>query len=69
VAESFDAAHHHPPTRGLGNSSCVQDAYNMAWKLTLVLSDRASDSLLESYNQARQPLGEEVAKKLLYSGS
>jgi 2,4-dichlorophenol 6-monooxygenase len=38
----------------------VQDAFNLAWKLNLVLSGHADEKLLESYNQERQPIGDRV---------
>lgn len=55
-----DAAHRHPPASGLGTNTSVQDAYNLAWKLALVLKGHAGDSLLDSYNQERQPVGKQV---------
>ncbi|KPI40697.1 2,4-dichlorophenol 6-monooxygenase [Cyphellophora attinorum] len=55
-----DAAHRHPPSSGLGSNTCVQDAYNIAWKLALVVKGKASEKLLESYTQERQPIGKQV---------
>lgn len=55
-----DAAHRHPPASGLGSNTCVQDAYNLAWKLALVLSGRAGERLLDSYDEERQPVGRHV---------
>ncbi|KAI8930870.1 hypothetical protein NX059_011887 [Plenodomus lindquistii] len=55
-----DAAHRHPPSSGLGSNTCVQDAYNLSWKLALVIKGLASDKLLDSYNQERQPIGKQV---------
>ncbi|KAL6251316.1 hypothetical protein RBB50_001524 [Rhinocladiella similis] len=55
-----DAAHRHPPASGLGSNTSVQDAYNLAWKLALVLSGKAGDRLLDSYNQERQPVAKEI---------
>ncbi|KEF54724.1 uncharacterized protein A1O9_09166 [Exophiala aquamarina CBS 119918] len=55
-----DAAHRHPPASGLGSNTCVQDAYNLAWKLALVVSSKAGNSLLESYNQERQPIAKQI---------
>jgi len=52
-----DAAHRHPPAGGLGSNTSIQDAYNLAWKLSLVLKGHADDSLLNSYNDERQPVG------------
>ncbi|KAM5354618.1 hypothetical protein ACJ41O_001265 [Fusarium nematophilum] len=55
-----DAAHRHPPASGLGTNTSVQDAYNLAWKLSLVLKGLAGDGLLDSYDQERQPIGKQV---------
>ena len=49
-----DAAHRHPPTGGLGLTSAVQDAHNLAWKIAAVLDGSASDSLLDSYEPERR---------------
>jgi hypothetical protein len=38
----------------------IQDAYNLAWKLALVLNDAAPESLLDSYEVERRPVGAEV---------
>lgn len=58
-----DAAHRHPPSNGLGSNTCIQDSYNLAWKLDLVLRDLADDSLLDSYNAERQPVGKQVVER------
>ncbi|MEV8098119.1 FAD-dependent monooxygenase [Kitasatospora sp. NPDC085879] len=55
-----DAAHIHPPTGGQGMNTGLQDAYNLAWKLALVLRGAAGDELLDSYDAERRPIGEEV---------
>ena len=41
-----DACHRHPPSNGLGSNTSIQDAYNLAWKLALVLQGKAAPSLL-----------------------
>jgi 2-polyprenyl-6-methoxyphenol hydroxylase-like FAD-dependent oxidoreductase len=56
-----DAAHVHSPAGGQGMNTGLQDAYNLAWKLALVVSGRAQDSLLDSYEAERMP----VAQRLL----
>ncbi|MFC8447485.1 FAD-dependent monooxygenase [Kitasatospora sp. NPDC057223] len=55
-----DAAHIHPPTGAQGMNTGIQDACNLAWKLALVLRDRAGPGLLTSYDAERRPVGEEV---------
>ncbi|KAF2724420.1 hypothetical protein K431DRAFT_281850 [Polychaeton citri CBS 116435] len=52
-----DAAHRHPPFNGLGSNTCVQDAYNLAWKVAYVEKDLASASLLDTFSLERQPIG------------
>lgn len=55
-----DAAHVHPPTGGQGMNTGIQDAYNLAWKLALVLNGAAPEALLDSYEAERRPVGAEV---------
>ncbi|GAB3796036.1 FAD-dependent monooxygenase [Micromonospora zhanjiangensis] len=54
-----DAAHVHPPTGGQGLNTGVQDAYNLGWKLALVLAG-APDGLLDSYQAERLPVAADV---------
>jgi 2,4-dichlorophenol 6-monooxygenase len=62
-----DAVHRHPPTNGLGLNTSVADAFNLAWKLSLVLGGRAGQQLLESYSVERQPVGQAVVDRALAS--
>ena len=48
-----DAAHQVSPFGARGANSGIQDADNLAWKLALVLQDRAPESLLDSYDRER----------------
>jgi hypothetical protein len=48
-----DAAHIHSPAGGQGMNTGIGDAINLAWKLAAVVSGRASDSLLDSYEAER----------------
>jgi 2-polyprenyl-6-methoxyphenol hydroxylase-like FAD-dependent oxidoreductase len=56
-----DAAHVHSPAGGQGMNTGLQDAYNLAWKLALVVQGRADAALLDSYEEERMP----VAQRLL----
>jgi 2,4-dichlorophenol 6-monooxygenase len=58
-----DAVHRHPPSNGLGSNTSIQDAYNLIWKLDLVLKGQASASLLESYNEERAPIGKQIVER------
>jgi 2-polyprenyl-6-methoxyphenol hydroxylase-like FAD-dependent oxidoreductase len=56
-----DAAHIHSPAGAQGMNTGIQDGYNLAWKMALVLKGRADEKLLETYNEERL----ENAKNLL----
>jgi 2,4-dichlorophenol 6-monooxygenase len=55
-----DAVHRHPPSSGLGMNTCVQDAFNLAWKIAYVVKGYAGAELLDSYTLERAPIGKEV---------
>lgn len=58
-----DAAHRHPPANGLGSNTSIQDAWNLVWKLALVVQGKAGDGLLDSYDAERQPVGRQVVDR------
>jgi 2-polyprenyl-6-methoxyphenol hydroxylase-like FAD-dependent oxidoreductase len=51
-----DAAHVHSIAGGLGMNSGIQDAYNLGWKLGLVLGGHAGQGLLDTYDEERLPI-------------
>lgn len=51
-----DAAHVHSPAGGMGMNTGLQEAYNLAWKMALVLRGHAGERLLDSYHTERYPL-------------
>jgi 2-polyprenyl-6-methoxyphenol hydroxylase-like FAD-dependent oxidoreductase len=55
-----DAAHIHSPVGGQGLNTGIGDAENLAWKLTLAMTGRAHDDLLDSYEAERRPIAAEV---------
>lgn len=57
-----DAAHVHSPAGGQGMNTGIQDAYNLAWKLSYVLSGKAHPKILETYHEERHP----IARKLIH---
>lgn len=57
-----DAAHVHSPAGGQGMNTGLQDAYNLAWKLALVLKNQAARSLLDTYHEERNPVAERLLK-------
>ena len=58
-----DAAHIHPPTGGQGMNTGIQDAYNLAWKIALVLRHKATLQLLDTYEAERRPVGADVVAR------
>jgi 2,4-dichlorophenol 6-monooxygenase len=58
-----DAVHRHPPSNGLGSNTSIQDAFNLAWKLAMVVKGQASPKLLDSYNAERAPIGKQIVDR------
>lgn len=58
-----DAVHRHPPSSGLGSNTCMQDAFNLAWKLAYVVKGHAGEQLLDSYTLERAPVGAQIVKR------
>ena len=58
-----DAVHRHPPAAALGSNTCVQDGFNLAWKLALVVKGKAHPKLLESFNEERQPVAKQIVAR------
>jgi putative polyketide hydroxylase len=52
-----DSAHAVLPAGGLGAGTGIQDAFNLAWKLALVLHGKAGPALLDTYEDERKPIG------------
>ncbi len=55
-----DAAHIHSPAGGQGMNTGMQDAWNLGWKLALVLRGWALPALLGSYHPERSPVAQGV---------
>ncbi len=60
-----DAVHRHPPMNGLGGNTCIQDAFNLAWKLAAVLRWDAGRDLLSTFDAERRPVGKHVVDRAL----
>jgi 2,4-dichlorophenol 6-monooxygenase len=58
-----DAVHRHPPSNGLGSNTSIQDAFNLAWKLAMVVKGHASPKLLDSYDAERAPIGKQIVER------
>ncbi|MEU3949673.1 FAD-dependent monooxygenase [Streptomyces sp. NPDC029526] len=57
-----DAAHIHSPAGGQGMNTGIQDALNLGWKLALVCRGAAPESLLDTYEEERAPVGRSVRR-------
>ena len=55
-----DAAHIHPPIGGQGLGIGVQDAVNLGWKLAQLVKGISPDTLLDTYQAERHPIGARV---------
>ncbi|AOS63934.1 FAD-dependent monooxygenase [Actinoalloteichus hymeniacidonis] len=51
-----DAAHACPPVGGQGGNLAIQDGYDVAWRLALILTGQAGPALLDTYPQERRPV-------------
>lgn len=62
VLVAGDAAHVHPPDGGMGLQTGVQDAVNLGWKLAQVVKGVSPESLLDTYQAERHPVGAKVLR-------
>ncbi|MFI0424502.1 FAD-dependent oxidoreductase [Spongiactinospora sp. 9N601] len=46
----------HYPASGIGMNYCIQDAFNLGWKLGLVATGDAPETLLQAYDEERHPV-------------
>jgi 3-(3-hydroxy-phenyl)propionate hydroxylase len=60
-----DAAHVHPPLGGQGLNIGVQDAVNLGWKLAQVVRGTSPESLLDTYQAERHPVGARVLRNTM----
>ncbi|QXJ20966.1 FAD-dependent oxidoreductase [Actinomadura graeca] len=51
-----EATRVHYPASGIGMNYCIQDAFNLGWKLGWVGTGRAPDALLDTYHDERHPV-------------
>jgi 2-polyprenyl-6-methoxyphenol hydroxylase-like FAD-dependent oxidoreductase len=53
-----DAAHIHSPVGAQGMNTGIQDAYNLTWKIALVLRGEAPAWIIDTYDEERRRVGE-----------
>lgn len=55
-----DACHTHSPKAAQGLNISMMDAYNLTWKLALILQGKMESKVLQTYNTERKKIGEEL---------
>lgn len=55
-----DAVHTHSPKAGQGMNVSMQDAYNLGWKLGLVVNGIAQPSILKTYQSERRRIAQDL---------
>ena len=56
-----DASHVHSPAGGQGMNGCMQDAFNLGWKLAAVVNGVSGQEILDTYELERRPIGEQIS--------
>jgi 2-polyprenyl-6-methoxyphenol hydroxylase-like FAD-dependent oxidoreductase len=60
-----DAAHVHYPVGGQGLNIGLQDAVNLGWKLAQVVKETSPETLLDTYQRERHPVGAAVLRNTM----
>ena len=55
-----DAVHTHSPKAGQGMNVSMQDAYNLGWKIALVVKGLANRSILKTYQSERRRVAQDL---------
>jgi 2-polyprenyl-6-methoxyphenol hydroxylase-like FAD-dependent oxidoreductase len=64
-----DAAHVHSPAGGQGLNVGVQDAVNLGWKLANVVHGISAETLLDTYDTERHPVGARLLRNTMALGA
>jgi 2-polyprenyl-6-methoxyphenol hydroxylase-like FAD-dependent oxidoreductase len=54
----------HYPASGVGMNFCIQDAFNLGWKLAAVVNGHASPDLLATFEKERRPVAEALLRSV-----
>lgn len=61
-----DSAHVNSPAGGQGMNVAMQDAFNLGWKLAMVINGEAKPELLDSYEAERSPIASQMLEGTNY---
>lgn len=59
-----ESARIHYPASGVGMNFCLQDAFNLGWKLGHVLRGEAGEAILDSYEAERMPVMRDLLRSV-----
>ncbi|MBC2640892.1 MULTISPECIES: FAD-dependent oxidoreductase [unclassified Rhodococcus (in: high G+C Gram-positive bacteria)] len=59
-----ESARIHYPASGVGMNFCMQDAFNLGWKLAAVINGDAGRDLLSTYQSERRPVAEALLRSV-----
>lgn len=59
-----EATRIHYPASGVGMNFCIQDAFNLGWKLAAVINGQAPDELLDTFETERRPIMEDLLESV-----
>ncbi|MFD6059760.1 FAD-dependent oxidoreductase [Rhodococcus wratislaviensis] len=59
-----ESARIHYPASGVGMNFCIQDAFNLGWKLAAVINEHAGPALLATYEAERRPVAEALLRSV-----
>lgn len=59
-----ESARIHYPASGIGMNYCLQDAFNLGWKLGAVVAGHAPATLLDTYESERRPICEDLLRSV-----
>ncbi len=60
-----ESARIHYPASGVGMNFCLQDAFNLGWKLASVIKGTSSDTILASYDEERLPVMQRLLESVM----
>ena len=61
-----DSAHVNSPAGGQGMNVAMQDAFNLSWKLAMVIKGEAKEALLDTYEAERSPVASQMLEGTNY---